>query len=439
MKKLIIRGPSKLSGSIKIQGAKNSAAKLVLLPLLINDKFTFTNVPRIGDSSNLLEIIKLHNVKVKWIDKHKVALDSTNMKKCPLIPKELFYYTSGAVFLVTILTSRFGECNIEKHPERKDYGGCKISSRAFSLIIDTIKSFGIRCQETNKSYHFERKSFQAFDFTVPVRSFSATVNAVFSALFSEGICKISEITTEPDFLDILEAINKMGAGIIKKGNILTVECKRELHGIDYECVSDRNDFMTWLSATLATNSSFELKNIDYKRMGLEQMEKVVKDMNIKLEFSKNSCFVPAQLDTIKPTTIKAGRYPDFQTEWQVLFAPLLTQINGKSKVIELLYPNRMNHWKELEKMDANYKFLDSKIIPKFEPKEGEKVCNTVKITGPTKLKGAKVHANDVRSGAALVIAGLVAEGKTEITGVGEIERGYEDLKGRLKKVTVDIK
>lgn len=439
MKKLIIEGPSKLEGTVKVQGSKNVFLKHIFLPLLTNAVFTFSNVPDIGSIHNLLEIFKIAGISYKWTEKNSLRIDSRKMKAPGIIPQDLFYYTSAAISMIPILTSRFGKCQVEKNRQDESYGGCKIGSRSFKRYIKTLEEFGIGNKEKENEYEFFIVSKGPFSYHVPVSSYSATANAIYAALFKKGESKIIDYTREPILEFVLEAMRKAGASIKQSKDMLVVKGMEKLHGIEHKNVSDRHDFMTWIFAALSTNSKLMIENVNYEDMRLEQMEKVINNMNIKLKFDKDICLVKPQIKTIRPQNIKAGRYPDFQTEWQVLLSPLLTQVKGSSKVTELLYPDRMKHWKELRKMGVKVKLERSEKAPLLPSDQKEKTTpNVAEITGPQKLHGAKVHANDVRAGAALVIAGLLANGKTEITGIEQIKRGYEDIKKRLKSLGVKI-
>jgi len=439
MKKIIINGPSKLKGKVKVQGAKNAAMKHVVIPLLTNDVFEIHNVPKIGTTKKLLELIKLQEAKIKWKRGNTITIDTHKITKGRKIPANIFFYTSGGVLTIPILASKYNKCTIEKDPKRSDYGGDQIGSRALDHIIKTLECLGIKYKETRKEHTFSRTSDRPFVYKIPVKSFSASVIATFCALFKEGTSKIITPTEEAEFDDILEFLKKAGAEIKSQGNQLIVKGGTKLKGIEYTTMNDRQDFATWVSAALTTNSEIEITNIDYKKMRLEQMNDVLNKMNISLYYSQDSCLVPAQIEKIKPTKIFAGKYPDFQTEWQVLFSPLLTQIKGKSRVVEKIFPNRMQHWRELGELGAKYKFVKSAILPEYPHTGPEKrPPNAVEVTGPVSLKGAKVEAQDVRGGAALIIAGLAAQGKTEISNIDHIERGYEDIVGRLRAVGADI-
>lgn len=435
MKKIIIEGPCKLKGSVKIQGAKNSAMKHVFIPLITNGVYTLDNIPQIGSTQKHLKLVELQGAKIKWANKNKVIIDTRNVKKAHTIPKSLFYYTSGATHIIPILASRFGTCKIKVDPIRKDSGGDQIGSRTLKQIILTLEKCGVSCKRsTSDVLEFKNESEENFVFDVPVNSFSASVLSLFCALFKKGKSKIRNCTSVCEFWDIVNFLTSAGAKIEVNSNDLMVTGPAKLHSIIYKNMSDVHDFVTFLSAALSTNSDIKFTGIDYSKMRLEYMEKTTDKMNIEVDYGNNSAHVLPQLTKIKSYKIFAGQAPKFVTEWQVLFSPLLTQIRGTTKVVETMYSNRMQHWNEMKKMGANYKFYKDAKYP-----EQNGMPRAVRITGPQKLKGAKVIANDVRSGAALVISGLIATGKTQVSGVEHIQRGYENLVERLQKLGATIK
>lgn len=403
------------------------------MALLVNDKFSLENIPDIGSNRKLLELVMLQGASATW-EGNTVNIDTTKVDKPQIIPAELFYYTSGAIFLIPILAHRFGTCILETLDTRDDTGGCQIGSREFSIITNTLKELGINHTRENNQYHFFVDSLAPFEYTVPVRSFSASVNSVIAALFKKGTSKISKITGEADFDDTIRMLMKMGAKIKQEGDILFISGQQGLHGVQFFNMFDRHDFITFLSSALTTNSEITICNIDHEIMKLDALDEVISQMGIQLEYSANSCYVPSQLSTLKPVNIVAGLYPNFITEWQVLFSPLLTQIKGDSKVVETVFANRMRHWEELGKMRARYEFYTDSLYP-----EAGNNPRAVRVTGPVELREASVKANDVRAGAALIIAGLAARGKTVVSNTEQIHRGYEHLVERLQLLGADIK
>jgi UDP-N-acetylglucosamine 1-carboxyvinyltransferase len=434
MRKIVIDGPTTLKGKVEIQGAKNSAMKHVVIPLISNGKYKLTNIPRISSIDNLLQIVGLQGVKYLWTEPNSLEFDSSQVTLSTQIPKELFYHTSGGAYPIPILVSRFGKCALETNPERSDYGGDQIGSRTLEMIRQTLRNLGIESKYISNILEFSLKSLDALTYKVPNGSFMASVLATFAMLFKKGKSKMVNFSRTVEFKDILDLLIIAGAKIKFDNNDLYIYGPTELKSFNYKNMPDVHDFVTFLSAALSTNSELSIENIDYSKMNLEKLDKKLREMNVKIQFNKYSTTVASQLHLIKSVEILAGQPPIFTTEWQVLLSPLLTQISGTSSVVESFYSDRMEHWLKLGKMGAKYEFFKN---PKYPEVDGQP--RAVKVFGPQKLHGAKVEAKDVRSGAALVIAGLIAGGKTEITGIENIERGYEDLVVRFEKLGANIK
>lgn len=434
MRSIVIQGPAQLAGKVAIQGAKNSAMKHVLIPLMTDAKFVLKNIPRIGSIDNLIEIIKLQGAEVSWVKANTLRISTEKVSRPKIISKELFYTTSGAIFCIPILTNRFGSCSIEIDPQRSDRGGDQIGSRTLDEIIKTLGAFGIETKrKSGGTIEFKKFSDSPSSFNVPVKSFSASVLALLCSITKKGKSIILNPSELAEFSDIVRFLTAAGAKIKASNDSLKVWGSHKLEGISYENMPDPHDFITFLSSALSTNSELTFDAIDYERMKLNCLEKVCHKMNIKIDFYKDSARVMPQLTKLKHADIYAGQYPMFITEWQVLFSPLFTQVSGESKIVETFFADRMQQWNEMKKMGARYKFFKDPRYPEVEGKP-----RAVKVIGPQNLRGAKVDARDVRTGAALVIAGLIAEGKTEISNIEHIERGYEKLVERLKKLGSDI-
>ncbi len=434
MAKIIIEGPSRLNGVVKVQGAKNSAMKHIFIPLIYEGEYILENIPRIGSTEKHIELIEHFGAKIDWISNNTLHINTKNVNKNKLIPKELLYFTSGGNHIIPIIASRFGTCEIEIEENRTDYGGDKIGSRKFIDIIKTLKLCGISAQDKQTSITFTLESTKAFNFDVPVGSFTATVLAVFSALFKNGISRISNYTQVNEFHDILEFLLKAGANIKITPSYLDIMGPTVLTDATYRNMNDPHDFVTCLVAGLATNSEITIEGIQYQKMRLNTLDDVLKMMNINLDLHQDISTLKPQLENIKPISLFAGQYPLFTTEWQVLFSPLLTQINGDSNIVETFFADRMRHWSELEKLGIKFTFYKDPNYP-----ETNNNPRAVKISGSQQLKGGNVNALDVRTGAALVIAGLIAKGETQISGIENIERGYENLVGRFRQLGADIK
>jgi UDP-N-acetylglucosamine 1-carboxyvinyltransferase len=434
MRHIVIEGPCRLSGTVCVQGAKNSAMKHVLSPLLTSGKFLLKNIPNIGSTKKLLDIVQIQGATVTWIDAHTVSVDTADVIQSHPIPADLFYYTSGAIHAIPQLVSRFGNCIIETEAGRTDTGGDQIGSRKLSLIIESFKRCGIGMRETGEYIEFYLESDTPFDYEVPVQSFSASVNSVLCALFKKGTSTIRKYTGEAEFYDILNFWKQMGADIKITPEALYVTGGKQLNGIEYSNMFDRQDFATWVSIALSTGSEITIGNVDYSAMRLESMEPTLLALGVQADLHSSVCKLNYKPADLNPVQIKAGMYPMFQTEWQVLFSPLFAQLRGTSRISEYVFTNRMRHWEELAKMGATYEF-----IPDPECPEENGNPRAVTVHGPVKLHAATVTAADLRSGACLVTAGLAAKGTTIITNIEHIERGYEDFVERLVSLGARIK
>jgi UDP-N-acetylglucosamine 1-carboxyvinyltransferase len=197
MKRIVINGPNKLSGTVNVQGAKNSAVKHILIPLITNGIFVLKNIPDIKDIRELLKLAKLQGAKVAYIDRNTIKIDTNNINKSCLIPRSLFYTTSSAINLIPILASKFGSCEVEIDPEREDWGGDRIGSRKLESILETLRLFGFKITKRNSNLLlFTLESKAPFTFKVPSKSFAASTLAVISALFKKGTSSIYDFTEE---------------------------------------------------------------------------------------------------------------------------------------------------------------------------------------------------------------------------------------------------
>ena len=432
MKKLKITGPTKLSGQIKIQGAKNAAMRYAILPLLASDKFTFSNIPDIESIKNLLEIAKLQGAKISW-RADSFDIDTSTVSKSVPVDSETFYYTSGGIYAIPILVSRFGRFILEKQIERNDTGGDKIGTRSLDVVRKTFESLGIASRERENKIEFYLASKEPFTVTVPNKSVSVTINAVTSALFKNGKSVIRQRSEEVEGEDVIRFLQRAGAKIVVRDDTIEVE-PSEIRGINWEAVSDKNDLVTWVMAAVGTASEISFTNIQPNLMKLEPLLKLLESWQISMGFSAKSCRLDLAKMRLKPVNIIAGQYPLIHTDWQPLISPVLTKVVGESSLVDAVYTNRMRHWEELAKMGARYEYFASSEFP------GDGVNpRAVKVQGPVSLYGTQVEAKDVRSGGSLIIAGLMASGKTEISGLEHIERGYENVVGRLRRLHANVK
>lgn len=424
-KTIVINGPCKLSGDVFLQGAKNSAMKHVLLPLIADGEYVLQNIPRNTSILSLIELVKVYGVQVEWTKENEVRMISQLLNNNQIIPADIFYHTSGGVLAIPIIASRFGACRVAVGA-RDDTGGDLIG-RKIGSIIDNLKNVGIEYGVRDDIASFTKSSDRPFEFTIPNRSFGATVIALYAGLFRDGESRIVAPTRVSEFDDIVLSIKTAGADISYEGDVLVVKGSQPLQAIRFVNMYDQNDFSTWLYLALATKSDIKIVNVDYIKMKLDAYQFLFDQCGKHIVFNENWCQVDGSQIELPPLNINASMYPDFHTDAQPLISVLLTQLNGESAIREKFFSNRLQYWSELAKFGARYEYFTDPEIP-----EENGWPRAVKVFGPTKLTCAEVVATDVRAGAAMVIAGLVAEGKTVVSGVEHIERGYENFVERLK-------
>jgi len=431
-----IKPIKKLNGTVFLQGAKNSAMKHILASIFLKGKSTIHNIPDITSSTNLLEILKFLGAKYRFLNKNSVSIDTSGIKKPKLIPPEILFHSSAGIFLNTVIPSVFGYFEINDGG-RTDSGGDQIGRTGVDVTSDFFKQINTKCTKHENITKYENLNNEPFVVDVK-NSLGLSLGAVWAGLLRNGISKIINYSFQSESIDNINFLNKAGAKIIINQNEVIVAGGQKLHPVEYTNMYDKHDFVTFLVASLITESELFFKNIEYEKMQLSCIENALEQMKIKIKFNKkdNTChLLENKIKDLKPLRIIAREFPDFVTEWQVLFSPLLALISGTSEVIEGYHMDRMKHWIELEKMGAKYEFFKDKNYPE---KDGNP--KAVKIFGVDKLTGAKLIAKDIRCAAMLILAGLKAEGDTTVIDKEDhIKRGYEDFAGRLKKLGANIR
>lgn len=432
-----LHGPTTLSGSVTIQGAKNSAMKHVLMPLLTPGIFTLRNIPHITSITNLLQIVSLFGPKITWLDPHTTQIDSSLPLKQSVIPSDLFYHTSGAVFLIPILVNHFGICQIEFSKTRTDVGGDQIG-RTMDTYDQFLSRVGVTKTVTSDHWIYQSSNVDPFIEEINNFSFGSSIMSLMAALGRHGQSRLNKITNAANFSDTLRMLKVMGAKIESDGPNLIVTGNQSLHGVDFTNMGDQHDFATFVSAALTTGSSITIEGYDFDQMKLRPLVNFFDQIglqNYQLNSQNHSFIVPAtDIKSLRPVNIIAYDFPNFITEWQVLFSPLFALISGQSEIVEAWFFDRMRHWIELAKMGANYQYFTHPDYP-----EKDAAPRAVKVTGVNNLIGSSVDGKDLRSTAALIIAGLAAKGQTVITDPEDhLVRGYEDLIPRLVLLGADI-
>jgi UDP-N-acetylglucosamine 1-carboxyvinyltransferase len=414
-KKFLIKGGVSLSGELEISGYKNAAGACLAAVLLSKRASVIDNLPLVSDVLNQIEILKEMGAEVDWLGKRKVEINPTNINP-EKIPVNLFEKMRVSVLLIGPLLARFKKFKVP-HP-----GGDKIGLRPITTHLEALEDFGVNIKEESGFYSFEAPS-EIEGKRIVLREFSvtATENLMMLAALSEGKTKIKIAAAEPQVQDLGHFLRKLGVKIKGLGtHTIEIEGKEKLSGTEFSICPDPLEAGTFLISFALTGGKGRIKNVnpDHLILFLEKM----KDIGVNFTMGENEILVNPSKE-FKPTKIQVLPYPGFPTDLQPQTSILLTQAQGKSLIHEPLYENRFQYLHELRKMGADIEITDP---------------HRALIFGKTKLVGSRIRALDIRSDAALILAGLIAEGETLIEDVSQIERGYEKFDEKLRKLGAQI-
>ena len=414
--KFLIQGGIPLYGEVNISGNKNSAGAILAAVLLTKEKSIINNVPQITDVLDQIEILKQMGAKIEWLSKNKIKIDPNNINP-EKIPFELFQKIRVSILLIGPILARFKKIKIP-HP-----GGCKIGKRPIITHLQALKDFGIIIKEKEDSYILEApKNLKGKRIVLREFSVTATEIMMMLAALTEGKTIIEIAAAEPHVQDLGKILKIMGVKIEGIGtHTIEIEGKKELKGAEFSICPDFMEAGTFLIALAVTGGKGIIKNVNPNHL-VYFLEKI-REIGVNFKIYPNEIAVNPRKN-FKAVKIQTLPYPGFPTDLQPQISVLLTQANGKSVIHEPLYDNRFQHLQELKKMGA-----DIEIVNPYQ----------ALIFGKQKLVGKKVNSSDLRSGAALVLAGLIAEGQTLIENISQIERGHEKIEEKLKKLGAKIK
>lgn len=413
MSSYIIEGGRRLEGEVNISGSKNASLPIIAASILNNNITKLYNVPNIHDTQITLEILKILGCKIgKKSD--KIIIDSRNMKKTE-IPEELMRQMRSSVVLAGAIIGRFKEAKIS-YP-----GGCDIGARPIDLHLKGFRKLGIEVEEESGFIKCKCEKVIGNTIHLDFPSVGATENIMLASVLAEGETIINNAAMEPEITDLQNMLNRMGAKITGAGtNIIKIVGVKKLKEVSYTVMPDRIEAGTFLCAGAITEGKIKLNNVNVEHIApvINKLE----ECGCKIEILKNSVKLEAP-KKLKSVDIKTMPYPGFPTDMQSVFATVLTVSKGPSIVVENIFENRYKYTNELKRMGA-------KITV-----EGK----TAIIKGIKRLNGTCVTSTDLRGGAALVLAGLQAKGKTTVNNIEYILRGYENLDKKLSMLGARIK
>lgn len=407
MERYIIEGGRSLEGKVNISGSKNAALPIIAATILNGGVSVLENCPDIHDVKMMFRILKELGAEIKK-DGNEIIINTSEISKTE-IPADLMREMRSSVIIAGALIGRFGKCTFT-YP-----GGCEIGARPINMHIDAFKQLGVNVKEEYGYITCEAKNIKATDITLDFPSVGATENIMLASCLAEGITYIRNVAREPEIKDLQDFLNAMGAKIKGAGsNTIIITGVRKLQEVRHKVIADRIEAGTYLCMVAATNGKADLINVNPEH--LSAIIHKLKRMGAKIKTTSDSISIDVK-NKIQSTTIKTSPYPGFPTDMQSQIAALLTRAKGTSIIVENIFENRYKYVNELIRMGANINV------------EGK----TAVIQGVPKLYGTEVETKDLRGGAALILAGLMAEGVTTVSGINYLERGYENL---IEKLTI---
>ncbi|MGP9043680.1 UDP-N-acetylglucosamine 1-carboxyvinyltransferase [Cytobacillus kochii] len=412
MEKLMIAGGYPLKGTVRISGAKNSAVALIPATILADSPVTIEGLPDISDVQILKGLLEEIGGEVTFAD-GDMQVDPSAMISMPM-PNGKVKKLRASYYLMGAMLGRFNKAVIGLP------GGCHLGPRPIDQHIKGFEALGASVTNEQGAIYLRADELRGARIYLDVVSVGATINIMLAAVKAKGRTVIENAAKEPEIIDVATLLNNMGAKIKGAGtDVIRIDGVDQLHGCQHTIIPDRIEAGTYMVLAAASGEGVLIDNVIPHH--LESLTAKLREMSVQIEAGDDQIFVgPAE--KMKAVDIKTLVYPGFPTDLQQPLTALLTNAEGTSMVTDTIYGARFKHIDELRRMNANIKVEGRSAI----------------INGPMKLQGAKVKASDLRAGAALVIAGLMAEGVTEVTGVDHIDRGYSHLVEKLNGLGATI-
>ena len=412
MSSYIIEGGKKLEGIVKISGSKNSSLPIIAATILNTGKTILYNVPNIQDTQMMFKILELLGAKIEKKN-GKIKIDTSKIEKFE-IPPDLMHKMRSSVILAGALLGRYNKA-IFSYP-----GGCDIGARPIDLHLKCFEKLGITVNQNYGRIECTADKIKGEKIDLDFPSVGATENAILASILGEGTTIITNAAREPEIIDLQNFLNKMGGKVFGAGtDTIKIEGVKKLKDVSYNIMPDRIEAGSFLCFAASNKGNVVLENVNNTHITpiINKLEEA--DCKLIIEKNKIKIIAPKKLKAID---IKTMPYPGFPTDMQSIFAAMLTTAKGTSIIVENIFENRYKYTQELNKMGAKITVEGKSAI----------------IRGTRKLYGTNINATDLRGGAALVLAGLVAKGTTKIDNIDYILRGYENLEHKLKKLGANI-
>ncbi len=414
MDKLVISGGKKLKGRVVISGAKNAAVAILPAAALCDEVCRIENVPNISDINLMCRILSDMGVNTKMINNNTIEIDPTHMISTSA-PHGLMKNMRASSYLLGVLLGKFGEANVCLP------GGCDFGVRPIDQHLKGFSALGAECNLDGGIISVRADKLVGAHIYLDVVSVGATINTMLAAVKADGLTVLENAAKEPHIVDLANFLNCMGADILGAGtDVIKIRGVKRLKGTTYSIIPDQIEAGTYMAIAAATKGDVIIENIIPKH--LESITAKLDEMGVELSIEDDAIRVRCN-SRVKSCNIKTMPHPGFPTDMQPQITALLSMADGTSMINEAVWDNRFRYIDELRRMGANIS-VDSRIAV---------------VNGVDKLKGAPVKAVDLRAGAALILAGLCAEGETSIESIHHIERGYENIIEKLQNIGADIK
>jgi UDP-N-acetylglucosamine 1-carboxyvinyltransferase len=435
MEKFIIQGGKPLRGAVRVGGAKNASFKLMIASLLAKGESRLLDIPQIGDVETTREVIKSLGGKVAQRGERTVFINPESLNSFKIAPEFGFKSRASMMFAAPLLVL-FGQAEMPLP------GGDQVGRRPVERHLEGLKALGVQIKPANQSLHFTTKGFQGCHYRFAKNTHTGTETMIMASVRAKGETVLENAALEPEIDDLIDFLTKMGAKIKRlPGRIIKIEGVKCLKGTIHRVISDRNEAVSYACAALGTRGDVIIENIraSYLTAFLTKVRAIgggveADDFGVRFFYQK----------PLRAGSITTAPHPGFMTDWQPLWTTLMTQAQGESRVIETIYEYRFGFVKDLQGMGAKIEFFNPQVknpdrFYNFNLEDDKpEYFHGAKITGPTPLSGKNLTVTDVRTGATLTLAALIAKGQSTLTGLEHIDRGYENLEIKLKELGAKI-
>ncbi|WP_123682018.1 UDP-N-acetylglucosamine 1-carboxyvinyltransferase [Curtobacterium sp. PhB115] len=430
---IVIRGGKPLVGRIEVRGAKNLATKAMVASLLGDTPSILKDVPDISDVKVVRGLLEVHGVRITDPARGELILDPSNVESAHFAEIDAHAGSSRIPILFCgPLLHKLGEAFIP------DLGGCRIGDRPIDFHLDALRAMGAVVDKQINGIHLTAPNgLKGASIELPYPSVGATEQVLLSATLAEGVTELRNAAIEPEIMDLIAILQKMGAIVsVEPNRVIFIEGVESLRGYTHRAINDRNEAASWASAALATDGDIFVEGA--KQQELMTFLNVFRKVGGGFDIQEDGIRFYRERDTLKPVVIETDVHPGFMTDWQQPLVVALTQAEGQSIVHETVYENRFGFTEALNEMGADI-VVHKEGLPGHDRRVARRPFEQAAvITGPTTLRAANVRVPDLRGGFSHLIAALTAEGESHITNVGIISRGYEHFIPKLRKLGADF-